>query len=214
MPAENVSIEGQFTETPPDPPTPEPETGKRCETWLNGFFFEYICGSQEKNSNMIRGLQYYTVTDLTSEPVTLTFFKNHLRVDFDTDDLLLTNYLKSARMDLEKYSQLSFGEKRMKVMALEMPKNFRLMHGPVQSIIDDKYTLFGDIVTDANGNNIEFEFITGWVPELPEPIKIAICQYGAGLYINRENILSGISANTYIDQAKRTLDHYKNNFVV
>jgi hypothetical protein len=184
------------------------------KTYLNGYFFEFE-GLPETLSKSIEGIQYKIIEDLDYEPVTLEFFKNHIRVDFEMDDNLLQEYLRSSRQELEQYSQLSFGTKKIKLMALRLPKNYRLMYGPVVSIVDDKYELFGDIVKDADGQDIEFEFITGWGANgLPTDIKVAICQHGAGLYINRENILSNKSGTGLINQALKTMDYRKNIYMV
>lgn len=189
-------------------------TGKKCKTYLNGFFFEYDCEEIETDLDMkVRGINYKVLEDLEDEPVTVQFLKDHVRIDFDMDDKLIENYLKSARQTLEKYSSKSFGVKKIRFSALNLVDNYPLSHGPITSIVEDKYEIFGDTVTDAGGEKITFDFITGWSPELPEDIKIAICQYAAGLYANRENILS-VSVRGYMDQAKRVLDGYRDYVMV
>ena len=183
----------------------------KCKTYINGHFFEYDC--EEVQSGLsTQGIQYRVVTDLVAEPVDIAFLKQHVRVDFEMDDNLLESYLKSARQELEQYSQLSFGEKTIRLLALKLPDNYRLMYGPIDSIVDDEYELFGDIVKNAGGEEVTFQFTTGWEGGLPEPIKIAICQYAAGLYVHRENVLT--AQGNWMDQAKITLDKYKNYFVV
>lgn len=183
----------------------------KCKTYINGFFFEYDCDGNGNLQRPADGIQYQVLQDLAAEPVTVQFFKQHVRVDYAMDDNLLTSYLKSARQELEQYSQLSFGAKTIRLLALHLPNNYRLMYGPVTEIVDDKYELFGDIVKDAGGKEISFDFKTAW-PLLPEAIKIAICQYAAGMYANRENIVS--VTGSYMDQALRTMDRYKNHYVV
>jgi len=189
----------------------------KCKTYINGFFFEYDC--QEATQEMtVEGLQYRVLSDLEEEPVTVGFLKEHIRVDFDTDDNLLPAYLKAARQELEKYSQLSFGEKTIKLMALKLYDKYRLMYGPVTAITApaNTYTLFGDIVKDAGGEDVEITYTTGWDNSggLPEDIRIAICRMATGLYINRENVLTEISGKALINEAKKTLDGYKNSFLV
>ena len=198
QPAENVIIEG----------------GNKCKTYINGFFFEYDCAEIENDTDMtVRGIKYKVLEDLEYEPVTVEFLKQHIRVDFDMDDNLIGNYLKSARQTLEKYGSLSFGVKKIRFSALNLVDNFPLDYGPIASIVDDTYELFGDTVVDAGGEKITFDFLTGWEPELPEDIKVAICQYAAGLYADRENILSGVTRG-YMDQAKKVIDGYRNFHVV
>jgi hypothetical protein len=89
------------------------------KTYLNGYFFEFE-GLPETLSKSIEGIQYKIIEDLDHEPVTLEFFKNHIRVDFEMDDNLLQEYLRSSRQELEQYSQLSFGTKKIKLMALRL----------------------------------------------------------------------------------------------
>src|SRR5690606_41999661 len=60
----------------------------------------------------VEGVEYMVIADLAQEPVTLSDFKQHCRIDFAVDDNLLAFYLKSAREYLEQWSQLSFGVKR------------------------------------------------------------------------------------------------------
>lgn len=188
-----------------------------CKTYINGYFFEYDCDDpQSLPSPSTQGIQYSIVTDLATEPVSVDFFKQHGRIDFDTDDNLIEEYLKASRQELERYSQLSFGDKTILLTALKLPKNYRLMYGPVSGITDpvSTYTLQGDIVKDANGEDISIEFTTSWTGKggLPYPIKIAICQYALGLYTHRENIITELNSANLFDQAKRALDRYKNYF--
>lgn len=183
-----------------------------CKTYINGFFFEYDCDQNGNLQRPLEGIQYRVVKDLAYEPVDVEFFKQHIRVDYAMDDNLLSSYLKSARLELEEYSQLSFGEKTIRLLALHLPNNYRLMYGPVVEIVDGQYQLFGDIVKDAGGSQVTFLFRTGWHDNFPETIKIAICQYAAGLYSNRENIVSITSS--YMDQALKTMDRYKNQYVL
>lgn len=190
----------------------------KCITYINGHFFEYDCDqSADVQARPLEGVQYRIVTDLATEPVSVEFFKQHARIDFDTDDNLLEEYIKAARQELERYSQLSFGEKTIKLLALRLPKNYRLMFGPVNAITSPTdLTLFGDIVKDANGEDVEITYTTSWTGQggLPLAIKVAICQHAAGLYINRENVLTGMNAGTLFDQALKTMDRFKNVYLV
>jgi len=63
---------------------------------------------------LLYGVQYRVVTDLEVEPVGVEFFKLHAHIDFDTDDNLISSYLESARQELERFSQMSFGVKTYK----------------------------------------------------------------------------------------------------
>lgn len=154
-----------------------------------------------------RGVQYSVVDDLDMEPITLEFFKDHARIDFDCDDHLILSYLKAARQYLERWAQLSFGIKTMKLTALELPDNYRLMFGKVDTVITAGYTNVGDILKEG-GKDIDIEFTTlDWIDET---IGTAICRYAAGLYINRETTDSKMSSQGLIDQSKEMLRPYMN----
>lgn len=161
------------------------------------------------------GLTYTVVNDLVLEPVDIDDFKTHARIDFNTDDYLIEKYLKAARQYLEGWSQLSFGEKTIKVMALRLPPKWRLMHGPYRSVVTPGYTLFGDILMEG-GSQIEVELETGWPNyELPEPIVIAVCRYAAGLYAVRENLIYSVNGvphepSEVMDEAQKMIKPFMN----
>lgn len=147
------------------------------------------------------GIQYHIVKDLITEPVSIEFFKAHIRVDWNTDDSLLEIYLKSARQYLERWSQLSFGAKEMKLTALRLPANYRLMYGPVDEITD--YENLGDTMLNPPLKNVTIDFTTKW-EELPEAIKVAICKRAAGDYLIRENVLLTEKGN--VQESKELYD--------
>lgn len=155
-----------------------------------------------------KGIQYSVITDLAVEPVTLDFFKDHARIDFDTDDTLASVYLKAARQELERWSQLSFGVKTMRLTALQLPKNYRLMFGKVDTVTTTGYTNVGDILKEG-GKDLTIEYTTlDWIDDA---IRIAICRYAAGLYINRETVTeSKFAASTLQDEAKTMIKPYMN----
>lgn len=154
------------------------------------------------------GVQYYTVTDLSEEPITLDFFKAHARIDFQSDDTLCETYIKAARRELEMWSQLSFGVKTMGLIALSLPKNYKLMFGKVDTVVTTNFTNKGDILKEG-GNDIDIEFTTlDWIDDT---IRVAIARYAAGLYIFRENIVDAkYQAQIGMDEAKSMLKPYRN----
>jgi len=154
------------------------------------------------------GIQYSIIEDMSAEPVTLEFFKQHARIDFDTDDTLCATYLKAARQELERWSQLSFGVKKIGLTALSLPKNYRLMFGKVDEVITADFTNKGDILKEE-GADVDIEFTTlDWIDDA---IRIAICRYAAGLYINRETVTeTKYSAQSLQDEAKTMLNPYRN----
>lgn len=157
------------------------------------------------------GLKYTVVTDLSSEPVNTTFFKQHARIDFDTDDTLVASYLTAARQELESWGQISFGVKTMRITALELPKDWKLMYGPVDTVTTSGFTNFGDILREG-GKEISVEYTTLGI--INETIKIAICRYAAGLYMIRENIIVNangtVQPSDWMDEAKKMIRPYIN----
>lgn len=154
------------------------------------------------------GVQYQVIEDLTEEPVDLDFFKQHARIDFDTDDNLCEIYIKSARQALEQWSQLSFGVKTIGLTALSLPTNYKLMFGKVDEVTTPNFTNKGDILKEG-GTDIDIEFTTkDWIDDC---IRIAICRYAGGLYINRENVTdTKYSSQALQDEAKTMLQPYRN----
>lgn len=160
------------------------------------------------NQRIANGVQYTVLTDLAAEPVTLEFLKQHLRLDFDTDDNLVSTYLIAARQELEQWSQLSFGVKTIGLTALELPDNYRLMFGKVDEVTTAGYTNVGDILKEG-GTDIDIEFTT--IGTINDAIRVAICRYAAGLYIFRENVVeTKYSTEGLKDQAKMMLNPYRN----
>ena len=154
------------------------------------------------------GIQYRIVEDILPEPVGLDFFKNHARIDFDTDDSLCEYYIRAARQVLEKWSQLSFGARIMGLTALSLPKNYRLMFGRVDAVTTSGFTNVGDILKEG-GTDVDIEYTTlDWIDD---DVRIAICRYAAGLYINRENITdTKLSGQSLQDEAKGMLRPIRN----
>jgi len=166
----------------------------------------------------VEGVEYTVIADLAQEPVTLSDFKLHARVDFNTDDNLLAFYLKSARQYLEQWSQLSFGVKTIRFTALRVPDRYKLMFGPYTAVNDPDRTLFGakgDILMQG-GTDIDIELTSGWgAAGLPEAIKVAICRYAAGLYAVRENYILSINGvphepSEVMDEAQKMLNSWRN----
>lgn len=160
------------------------------------------------DSKTAKGVQYTVLSDLATEPVTVSFFKQHARIDFDTDDSLVETYLIAARQELEQWSQLSFGVKTIGLTALELPDNYRLMFGRVDTVTTSGYTNVGDILKEG-GTDINIEFTT--IGTINDVIRVAICRYAAGLYVFRENIIeTRYVAQVGMDEAKKMLDPYRN----
>lgn len=158
-----------------------------------------------------QGLHYEVVTDMVTEPVTLSDFKAHCRIDYATDDALCLQYIKAARQYMEEFTQKSFGPKTMRLTYLSLPANFQLMYGPVTSA---DVTVNGDYVAEAQLEAGSIEYEAGYDP-LPDLLKVAIMKYAAGLYMLRENIMVSESGSTQdpvtlIDDAEKLAMKYAN----
>lgn len=150
----------------------------------------------------VEGISYTVVTDLVTEPIDVAFLKKQARIDFNTDDELLQPYIKAARQYLEGWSQLSFGEKTIRFMALKVPNKWALVNGPYVSIetANSGFRLFGQTLLKDSGAyygqgrqdlyEVDLTLKTGWTPALPENIRIAIAKQAAWFYISRESIVT------------------------
>jgi hypothetical protein len=74
------------------------------------------------------------VTDLVTEPVSLTDFKSYAHITYTDDDTVLTAIVKSARIFLEKYSGKSFGEKVFEIVFSTSGRGINLPNGYVESL--------------------------------------------------------------------------------
>lgn len=164
----------------------------------------YDCSTTDEP--LLYGIQYRVVTDLAVEPIDVTFFKQHARIDFDTDDTLCEAYIKAARIELEQWSQLSFGVKTIGLTALYLPKNYSLVYGPVNTITTSGFTNVGNILKEG-GKDIDIEFTTLATYFTNSMVKVAIARYAAGLYVSRENVVdTQFASQVRQDEAKLMLD--------
>lgn len=83
-------------------------------------------------------LESKIVTDVVSEPVTTAEAKSFMVIDstYTADDTLIGGFITSARLILEKYTNLSFGEKSLQVFTdkhyLDLP------YGPISAVTEVK----------------------------------------------------------------------------
>lgn len=167
------------------------------------------------NGRPVKGVEYTLLTDLAEEPVTLADFKLHARIDYNQDDALIEMYIKAARQHLEKVAQLSFGERTVRMTALSMVDNWKVMYGPVDEVTTD-HTKFGkDIITNSGGTNVTIEYTTKWPTGLPMDLVVAVCKYAAGLYAIRENVILNINGTVqnpegYLDEAEKMVMRWGN----
>jgi hypothetical protein len=118
------------------------------------------------------------------EPYNVEDFKDYARIDFDTDDNLIALFLKSARQNIEQYMQKSLGIRTINLIALHLPKNYKLPYGPIQSITTAGYTLFGDLLKEG-GKDINITYVTN-ASLVNDAIKQAIYRQAYHYYEYRE----------------------------
>lgn len=142
-----------------------------------------------------------------AEPWDIHEFKQFAKIDFATDDNLISAFLLSARQLVEQYLQQSLGVRTIKLLALELPKNYRLPFGPVDEIVTEGFTLFGDLLKEG-GKYIEIEYTTSDML-VNENIKNAIYRQALHNYENRGKYLEPKFASGLIDEVKLILQPYK-----
>jgi hypothetical protein len=118
------------------------------------------------------------------EPYNVEDFKDYARIDFDTDDNLILLFLKSARQNIEQYMQKSLGVRAINLIALHLPKNYKLPYGPIQSITTPGYNLFGDLLKEG-GKDINITYVTN-ASLVNDAIKQAIYRQAYHYYEYRE----------------------------
>ena len=157
---------------------------------------------------VIHGVQYRVIDDLVDEPVDFDFFKLHARIDFDDDDSVIENYIRAARIYLEQWSQLSFGVKKIRLTALYLPPNYKLMYGYVDTILTEGYTNIGDIFKEG-GKDIDLTYTTTGV--VNDDIKIAICRLAASYYVDRESkVETKFASTSTVNEAIEMVRPYAN----
>lgn len=143
-------------------------------------------------------------TDLAAEPVTLAEVKEYGSIAYSDYDALLTALIKTARLQLERYTDKSFGEKTVQIdFTHSGVRSMRLPLGPIASI----ETLFHRRCllypyTDSVESGIQYELQNDRFigPEgyymatcktsaqlVTEAVKTAIKAQSAYLFENRED---------------------------
>lgn len=160
------------------------------------------------------------VTPPTTEPLTLQEVKNHLRVDANYDDALLSSCITSARMYFESQCEISIASQELLLALDSFDDIVYLPRGPVQSIEDISYAdsennqdsmadWIEDLVsnpariTPAFGqswpataevvNAVQVSYTTGYTTPsmVPKLLKSGMLFYVAHLYENRSAVTDG-----------------------
>ena len=153
----------------------------------------------------------YTVVDSSNfvEPITLDEFKAFASIDFDTDDLLIDNFMRAARVQSEAYLQRSLGVRTVRFRALECPNNYYLSWGMLDesSVIGD-YEVVGDYLV-TGGKDIDITY-TSTDELVNEETKQGVLILALQLYDNRDRFLSRErETGDLVDLWKEKLKPYK-----
>lgn len=169
----------------------------------------YKNGGLNGASTQAVGIQY-EVPPLTTAPLDINTFKEHARIDFNTDDSLVQLYIFAATKYLEEYCQKSFGVRTVTLAAEYLPPKYRLMYGPVDSITTAKYTNTLDILNESLTDS-SIQYTTKDTLANDPVVIVAVARYAAGLYIERENVIDSKYANSDLKgEAERMLASYRN----
>jgi len=105
------------------------------------------------------------VTDITTEPVTLTEVKNYLKITGSGHDDDLEDMISDARRYVERATDSSVSERSLKVTSdLEM-EEWELPFGPVIGDVKDS--------TDSDSNYI-YEYSAGYDPTPPDMKRLIL----------------------------------------
>ena len=149
-----------------------------------------------------------------SEPCTLQEAKDHLKVDYSTDDALITALISSVRHQLEQYTGVSYVARQVDIIAkLDGCHAFELPFGPAASLptitelkvlggaseVLTSYTTYGgvgefiQIIPTDYPRTFAVTYTSGYTT-LPTALKQAVLHQIAYLYEHRgDEDIQGIS---------------------
>jgi uncharacterized phiE125 gp8 family phage protein len=149
-----------------------------------------------------------------TEPLTLAEVKNYLRLegfidqsesissDFNDDDALIAELIRSARERIEEFTGLSLIPKTWEIEFTNLAGNFEIPFGPVNTILnvkddegdsistdDFEVSLNGRLLKTPKYENMTMLYEAGFI-NLPKGLKDAMYKEVAYRYINRgdENV--------------------------
>ena len=158
-----------------------------------------------------------------AEPVSLTEVKSYLKVDFTTEDTLITSLIKMVRQQIEKFTGLSlvsktieyFDEEIDEEILLPFPEHDEIEELKLNGSVSTSYIKTGltqflikpnstNILDGAEDYGIYVKYTT--TGNCPEGIKLEILRLLAEKYVNRGNTFEGaiaeLSENSYANLAQ------------
>ena len=95
---------------------------------------------------------FKVVTPATSNPITLTEAKTHLKVDTTADDTFITNLIKSATSSAQEYTNRFFIATTIQQVGDKWEDISNLFKSPVLSVTNIKYVSTDGILTTLNSS--------------------------------------------------------------
>ena len=95
---------------------------------------------------------YKVVTPATSNPITLTEAKTHLKVDTTADDTFITNLIKSATSSAQESTNRFFIQTTIQQVGDKWEDISNLFKSPVLSVTNIKYVSTDGILTTLNSS--------------------------------------------------------------
>ena len=110
---------------------------------------------------------YKVVTPATSNPITLTEAKTHLKVDTTADDTFITNLIKSATSSAQEYTNRFFIATTIQQVGDKWEDISNLLKSPVASVTNIKYV-------DTSGSLQTLNTDVYFVDDVNKPARIGL----------------------------------------
>ena len=110
---------------------------------------------------------YKVVTPATSNPITLTEAKTHLKVDTTADDTFITNLIKSATSSAQEYTNRFFIATTIQQVGDKWEDISNLLKSPVASVTNIKYV-------DTSGSLQTLSTDVYFVDDVNKPARIGL----------------------------------------
>lgn len=138
-------------------------------------------------------------TGPATEPVTLSEAKNHLKMEYTTDDALITSLIKTARLYVESYASVALGSQTIEVYfkydgcnPVNIPRYPFISVTSVQfkdccdwsTLTPTDYTIEDNKFSSKMCGQFHLIYTAGYTT-VPEGIKTVIFQMVAAMYENR-----------------------------
>jgi hypothetical protein len=155
-------------------------------------------------------LQIEVITDIATEPVSLSEAKAYLQIDYSDFDDLITDLIKMARQASEQNCGLAYGEKVIQVTGNSDDERIY----PIQPVPKDSEVTW---VGESSDGTTDYQYKAGYgmageTGALPEPLRQAILQRVATAFAKRDNRAEAMGLAIQSSQAFELM--YRRVFVV